>query len=237
MLRGIIFHTQIPLFRGGIDILSMKMTHPKLLSIMFGMRFTNRHIHRMEKSKLWNVRYVLLMQVVVKALDWQGSKTKIEKLTRGWCTAAATSISLKARRTENCNCVFQSYKKTSFDQTTRRRDNETRRRDETTRRDNETTRRPNRGGPKSLPYFSNFGTPFFWTFSQPVQETTRQQDNETTRRWDDETTRRRDGPPEAIWSLCFFVGNHQVSLRLIVSLSRRITWVFWKPNSQLQMSF
>ena len=73
----------------------------------------------------------------------------------------------------------RSYKKTSFDQTTRRRDNETRRRDETTRRDNETTRRPNRGGLKSIPYFSNFWTPFFWTFSQPVQETTRQRDDET----------------------------------------------------------
>ena len=112
-------------------------------------------------------------------------------------------------------CIWKSYKKTSFDQTTRRRDNETRRRDETTRRDNETTRRPNRGGPKSIPYFSNFWTPFFWTFSQPVQETTRQRDNETMRRRDDETA-----PPEAIWSLCFFVGNHQVSLRLIVSSSR-----------------
>ena len=57
---------------------------------------------------------------------------------------------------ENNPFFKKSYKKTSLDQTTRRRDDETRRRDETARRDGETTRRPYRGGPKSIPYFSNF---------------------------------------------------------------------------------
>ena len=114
-----------------------------------------------------------------------------------------------------------SYKKTSFDQTTRRRDNETRRRDETTRRDNETTRRPNRGCLKSIPYFTNFWTPFFWTFSQPVQETTRQRDNKTPRRRDDETTRRRDN--ETMRRLSEVIAFLLETIKcLFVSLSRRL---------------
>ena len=116
----------------------------------------------------------------------------------------------------------RSYKKTSFDQTTRRRDNETRRRDETTRRDNETTRRPNRGCLKSIPYFTNFWTPFFWTFSQPVQETTRQRDNKTTRQWDNETMRRRDTWWFPTKKQSLQIASGGPSRRLVVSLSRRL---------------
>ena len=104
--------------------------------------------------------------------------------------------------------IVPSYKKTSLDQTTRRRDDETRRRDETARRDGETTRRPYRGGPKSIPYFSNFWTPFFGTLSGPVQETTRRQDDPP--------------PPETL----LFVSSRRLfvspSLRLVVSSSRHL---------------
>ena len=125
----------------------------------------------------------------------------------------------------------------------RQRDDETTRRDDETRQRDETTRRRDgRIVGVQNPYrtFWIFGHPFFGHF---LSQSKRRRDNETTRQRDNETTRRRDGPP---WSylksllFCWKPSSVSSSHCLVVSSSRRLVvslGFFWKPNSQLQMSF
>ena len=149
----------------------------------------------------------------------------------------------------------------------RQRDDETTRRDDETRQRDETTRRRDgRIVGVQNPYrtFRIFGHPFFGHF---LSQSKRRRDNETTRQWDDETTRRPPLKLSEVFAFlletikCLFVSLSRrlvvsssrclvVSLSrcLVVSLSRHLVvsssrclvlslWFFWKPNSQLQMSF